>query len=69
MPCSFGNIIATSGSIVNNFRYTGREFDTETSLYYYRSRYYDPAQGRFLSEDPYGQKTRHARHPKQEPHF
>ncbi|HET6932216.1 MAG TPA: RHS repeat-associated core domain-containing protein, partial [Candidatus Acidoferrum sp.] len=38
---SFGNIVATSGSIVNNFRYTGREWDTETSLYYYRARYYD----------------------------
>jgi RHS repeat-associated protein len=49
---SFGNIIATSGSLVNSFRYTGREFDTETSLYYYRARYYDPNPGRFLSEDP-----------------
>jgi RHS repeat-associated protein len=49
---SFGNIIATSGSIVNNFRYTGREWDTETSLYYYRARYYDPQVGRFPSEDP-----------------
>ena len=51
---SFGNIIATSGSIVNNFRYTGREWDTETSLYYYRARYYDPQTGRFISEDPIG---------------
>jgi RHS repeat-associated protein len=49
---SFGNIIATSGSLVNSFRYTGREFDTETSLYYYRSRYYDPSLGRFMREDP-----------------
>jgi RHS repeat-associated protein len=49
---SFGNIVATSGSIVNNFRYTGREWDSETSLYYYRARYYDPAGGRFLTEDP-----------------
>jgi len=49
---SFGNIIATSGSIVNNFRYSGREFDTETGLYFFRARYFDPAAGRFLSEDP-----------------
>ena len=49
---SFGNTIATSGSIVNNFRYTGREWDAETSLYYYRARYYDSGTGRFLSEDP-----------------
>jgi RHS repeat-associated protein len=31
---------------------TAREFDTETSLYYYRARYYDPSAGRFLNEDP-----------------
>jgi RHS repeat-associated protein len=51
---SFGNITAASGSIANNFRYTGREWDSETSFYYYRARYYDPASGRFLSEDPIG---------------
>jgi len=51
---SFGNLVASSGSIVNNFRYTGREFDPEASLYYYRARYYDPHAGRFLSEDPVG---------------
>jgi RHS repeat-associated protein len=49
---SFGNIIATTGSLVNSFRYTGREWDTETNLYYYRARYYDPNIGRFISEDP-----------------
>jgi RHS repeat-associated protein len=48
---SFGNLVASSGSIVNNFRYTGREFDTETNLQFSRNRYYDPASGRFLSED------------------
>ena len=31
---------------------TARDFDTETGLYYYRARYYDPSAGRFLSEDP-----------------
>jgi RHS repeat-associated protein len=51
---SFGNLVASSGSIVNNFRYTGREWDSETNLYYYRARYYDPQAGRFLSEDPIG---------------
>jgi RHS repeat-associated protein len=49
---SFGNTTNSSGSLTNFFRYTAREFDTETNLYYYRTRYYDPAAGRFLSEDP-----------------
>jgi len=51
---SFGKQTASSGSLTNAFRYTGREFDTETSLYFYRARYYDPNAGRFLSEDPLG---------------
>ncbi len=49
---SFGNITASTGTAVNPFRYTGREIDTETGLYYYRARYYAPAVGRFLEEDP-----------------
>lgn len=48
---SFGITTTSSGSLTNSFRYTGREFDTETSLDFYRARYYDPSVGRFLSED------------------
>ena len=36
------------------FRFTGREWDKELGLYYYRARYYDPRAGRFISEDPIG---------------
>ena len=36
------------------YSFTGREWDTETGLYYYRARYYDPAAGRFISRDPIG---------------
>jgi RHS repeat-associated protein len=49
---SFGKQTASSGSLVNPFQFTAREFDTETNLYYFRERYYDPQPGRFLSEDP-----------------
>ena len=49
---SFGNVTATAGSLTNPFRYTGRDFDTETNLQFSRARYYDPQAGRFLSEDP-----------------
>lgn len=51
---SFGNRMNSSGSLTNPFQYTAREFDAETNLYYYRSRYYDPSFGRFLSEDRLG---------------
>jgi len=49
---SFGKLTASSGSLVNPFQYTARESDSETGLYYYRARYYDPSSGRFLNEDP-----------------
>ena len=31
-----------------------RKYDAGTGLYYFRGRYYDPVQGRFLNEDPLG---------------
>src|SRR6267143_3164667 len=51
---SFGKQTASTGSLTNPFRYTAREFDTETGLYYYRARYYDPNIGKFVNEDPIG---------------
>ena len=51
---SFGKLTASSGTLTNPFRYTGREFDSETGLYFYRARYLDSSTGRFLSEDPIG---------------
>jgi RHS repeat-associated protein len=46
---AFGN-----GGTVTGYGFTGREFDPETGLLYYRARYYDPKIGRFVSEDPIG---------------
>jgi RHS repeat-associated protein len=37
-----------------SYSFTGREWDPETGLYYYRARYYDPEASRFVSEDPIG---------------
>lgn len=49
---SFGETTTSDGSFNQPFRFTGRELDPETGLYYYRARYYDAAIGRFISEDP-----------------
>jgi len=37
---------------VDDHKFTSQEEDTETGLYYYNARYYDPALGRFISADP-----------------
>lgn len=44
----------SSSKLGNRFTFAGREYDSETGLYYLRNRYYDPTQGRFLSPDPLG---------------
>jgi RHS repeat-associated protein len=46
---AFGASIAAT---VTRYSYTGREVDPITGLFYYRARWYDSQQGRFLSEDP-----------------
>ena len=48
---SFGATTA-AGALEQPFGFTGREFDPETGLYFYRARYYDPMEGRFISKDP-----------------
>ena len=50
---SYGNVLDGDTSLVR-YIYTGQEFDAETGDYYYDARYYDPATGRFKSEDPIG---------------
>lgn len=48
---SFGN---SGNDPQTRYRYTGREYDSFSGLYFYRARWYDPKLGRFLSEDPIG---------------
>jgi len=51
---SFGNQKNAYNGIEQPFTYTGREWDRETELYYYRARHYDPMVGRFIQKDPIG---------------
>jgi RHS repeat-associated protein len=51
---SFGRIHSQTGTLHQPFTFTGREYDSEIGLYYYRSRYYNPRTGRFLTKDPIG---------------
>ena len=48
-----GNDINVSNHIgvINPIRYRGYYYDSETGFYYLKSRYYDPAIGRFISAD------------------
>ncbi|HLO15314.1 MAG TPA: RHS repeat-associated core domain-containing protein [Anaerolineales bacterium] len=50
---AFGDLATSSGTTVNSYRYTGQQFDSLTGLYDLRARYYNPALGRFLSQDTY----------------
>jgi RHS repeat-associated protein len=34
------------------YLFTGRQYDPETQIYFYRARYYQPILGRFISRDP-----------------
>ena len=50
---SWANIRSDS-SYANGYTYTGRQWDRETGLYYYRHRMYHAQLGRFASRDPIG---------------
>ncbi|MBZ9686140.1 DNRLRE domain-containing protein [Clostridium estertheticum] len=54
---SWGKLISTTGTLAstvgvkNPYRYRGYRYDTETSLYYLQSRYYNAEWGRFVNGD------------------
>ncbi|MBZ9686142.1 RHS repeat-associated core domain-containing protein [Clostridium estertheticum] len=54
---SWGKLISTTGTLAstvgvkNPYRYRGYRYDTETSLYYLQSRYYNADWGRFINGD------------------
>jgi RHS repeat-associated protein len=45
---------SVSSAVGNAKMFTGRDYDQETGLYYYRARMYSPELGRFLQTDPIG---------------
>nr|WP_241681876.1 RHS repeat-associated core domain-containing protein [Cyanobacterium aponinum] len=50
---SYGNVVSETNSTVDSrYSFTGREWDEEIELYYYRARYYSGETGRFISVDP-----------------
>jgi len=50
----YGETWIDEGSKLNiiGYRFTGKELDTETGLYYYGARYLDPQSSRWMSVDP-----------------
>ena len=50
----FGAIRSETGTSDNTRKFTGKEFDADSNLYYYGARYYDPYIGRFTQRDPIG---------------
>jgi len=52
---AYGQVAASDPNfLANPYMFTGRRFDIETGLYYYRARYYNPHIGRFMQTDPVG---------------
>ena len=50
---AYGHQIVES-SVGNPYMFTGRRYDADSGLYYYRARYYHPRLGRFSQVDPIG---------------
>jgi len=51
---AYGQVAASDPNHPNPYMFTGRRFDIETGLYYYRARYYNPHIGRFMQTDTVG---------------
>ncbi|MEN5360693.1 RHS repeat-associated core domain-containing protein [Luteimonas sp. TWI382] len=52
---AFGTVaLAPGAQVVQPWRFPGQYFDAETGLHYNLHRYYDPATGRYVTEDPLG---------------
>ena len=52
---AFGTLLQDHGADRLHFLFSNEYYDTETGLYYYLFRYYNPFDGRWLSKDPIGE--------------
>jgi RHS repeat-associated protein len=50
---AYGNLLNSSGSTSNNYRFTGEQFDPNLGDYYLRDRYYGTDIGRFTRADTF----------------
>lgn len=48
---AFGVLVAQTGTTLNNYLFTGEQYDPNVSFYYLRMRYYSQESGRFLTAD------------------
>ena len=55
---SFGNTLGMWGTLAvgNTYRFSSKEIDTRSGLYYYGYRYYEPNLQRWLNQDPIGER-------------
>jgi RHS repeat-associated protein len=50
---AFGNLVFSSGTTANAYRYCGEQYDPDLGLYYLRARYLNADSGRFWTMDSY----------------
>jgi RHS repeat-associated protein len=55
---AYGRLTGSTGTATTPFLYAGQYRDAESSMYYLRARYYDPATAQFLSRDPLSSLTK-----------
>lgn len=48
----FGSLTIAEGKLKKAAKFTGKDLDEDTGLYYFNARWYDSEIGRFISEDP-----------------
>jgi RHS repeat-associated protein len=49
----FGEISAETETVSNEYKFTSRRQEKTLGLYYYRMRFYNPLNGRFITQDPH----------------